>query len=280
MELTFLGTGTSAGVPMIGCDCRVCRSDDPRDARTRPSALVSFADPTAPDGTRRLLIDTAQELRLQCLRAGVARIDGVLYTHAHADHVYGLDDLRRFNPGKGQSLPLYAEDDTAAALRSLFRYVFETGHNPNNGYVPRLALQPIVAGVPFRPLPGVDLTVTPIRLMHGLLPVLGFRFDTPAGSLAYCTDCSEVPPEVRDHLRNLDVLVLDALRPEKHPTHLSLDEALEAIADLSPGRAFLTHLAHNLTQAELIERTPDGVNPAHDGLRVRVPGGSVDRHAG
>ena len=270
MELTFLGTGTSAGLPMIGCGCCVCTSEDPRDRRTRPSVMLSFDDPTAPDGARRLLVDTAQELRLQCVREGVGRVDAVLYTHAHADHVYGLDDLRRFNPPRGQSLPLYAEESTEAALRSLFRYVFEDGHNPNDGYVPRLALRRVEAGVPFRPLPTLDLAVTPLRLMHGRLPVLGFRFDTPTGSLAYCTDCSEVPPAAMAALGGLDALVLDALRPEPHPTHLNTEQALCIVEELAPGGAWLTHMAHDASHAELEAATPPGVHPAYDGLRVRV----------
>ncbi|BAM03348.1 MBL fold metallo-hydrolase [Phycisphaera mikurensis] len=268
MRLTFLGTGTSAGVPMIGCRCGVCTSDDPRDQRTRPSVMLSFGDDSAPDGERRLLVDTGQELRLQCVREGVERIDAVLYTHAHADHVYGLDDLRRFSGRMDDPLPLYAEAGTQEALRELFPYVFGEGRNPNGGFVPKLALQTVAAGESFRPLPTVPLSVTPLRLMHGRLPVLGFRFDSPEGSIAYCTDCSEVPEAARARLGGLDVLVLDALKPTKHPTHLSLAEAVAIAADLRAGRTFLTHLAHDLAHAELQERTPAGVEPAYDGLKV------------
>ena len=270
MLLTFLGTGTSAGVPMIGCRCEVCTSDDPRDQRTRPSILMSFEDDSAPDGERRLLVDTGQELRLQCVREGIERIDGVLYTHAHADHVYGLDDLRRFSGRMEEPLPLFAERDTQDALRELFPYVFRDDRNPNRGFVPKLSLQTITAGEPFRPVPTLPLVVTPLRLMHGRLPVLGFRFDTPAGSIAYCTDCSEVPADARAGLQNLNVLVIDALKPTKHPTHLSLGEAVAIAAELQPERTLLTHLAHDLGHTELEAQTPAGVEPAFDGLRVGV----------
>ncbi|MEM9791090.1 MAG: MBL fold metallo-hydrolase [Planctomycetota bacterium] len=299
IELTFLGAGTSAGVPMIGCDCDVCTSDDPRDRRTRPSVLIRWPDETLrlndagsttwndpkdasqqvesasfhaafnpkQVGHRQLLIDTAPDLREQCIRERLSRIDAVLYTHAHADHIFGLDDLRRFNAVMKQPIDLYAEPDVIDTLRRMFKYVFEPHTNVNPSFIPQLLAMPL----------GVDdtlelhgATITPLRLMHGRLPILGFRIDHGDTALAYCTDTSTIPPESWPVLEDLDVLVLDALRYRHHPTHMTVDRALEVIDQLAPRRAVLTHLAHDIAYATLADQLPDHVEPGYDGLVVRA----------
>jgi len=272
LELTFLGTGTSAGVPMIGCHCDVCRSGDPRDRRTRPSVAVSWPDPEAPQLQRRFLIDTGPELRLQIVREGIDRIDGVFYTHAHADHIFGLDDLRRFNAVMEQPLPLYVEPEVARTLHRSFRYVFGAEDNPNRSFVPSLFTAPIAPG---EPLECFGASWTPIRLLHGRLPVLGFRVDHAGASLAYCTDVSRLPPEAWPLLEGLDLLVLDALRFRHHPTHLTVEQALEVVRRLAPRRARFTHIAHDIRHAELAPTLPEGVDLAWDGLRETVGGGAA-----
>lgn len=299
LEILFLGTGTSAGVPMIGCHCAVCSSADPRDARTRPSVLISYppaagpgfpaSSETAPENTseidgeidealetgagrRRFLVDTAPEMRVQMIRHSIDRIDGVLYTHAHADHVFGLDDLRRFNAVMESSIDIYAETSVIDRLRATFHYIFESHKNVNDSFVASLAVKTIEAGVP---LDLLGARWTPLRLLHGRLPVLGFRVDYPGngvfprGSLAYCTDVSAIPPETYPHLAGLDVLVIDGLRYRHHPTHFSVDQALEVIAQTRPRRAYLTHIAHDIMHAELEPRLPENVFIAFDGLVVR-----------
>ncbi len=289
IELVFLGTGTSAGVPMIGCDCGVCTSDDPRDRRDRPSVLIRYPDPTADAGQsresddlrgdlrrdfrgdfrgrgRQLLIDTSPELRQQAVRHRLHRIDGVLYTHAHADHIFGLDDLRRFNAVMHAPIDLYAEADVINTLRHMFRYVFEPHRNINDSFVANLIAHPVEPGVA---LPLFGATWTPVRLMHGRQPIVGYRIDHLGCSVAYCTDVSSIPPESYPLLTDLDVLVIDALRYRHHPTHLTVEQALRIIDELKPGRAFLTHLAHDLKHADLAAELPDGVAPAYDGLTVR-----------
>ncbi|MEM8782683.1 MAG: MBL fold metallo-hydrolase [Planctomycetota bacterium] len=299
LELTFLGSGTSAGVPMIGCDCDVCGSPDPKDRRSRPSVLIRWPDDTldARDdgksgwdkstsssqdgdtpsfharfnprqvGHRQLLIDTAPDLREQCMRERLSRIDAVLFTHAHADHVFGLDDLRRFNAVMKQPIDLYAEPDVLATFQRMFKYIFEPHTNVNPSFIPQLLAMPITTDDTLE-LHGA--TITPLRLMHGRLPILGFRIDHGDASLAYCTDCSTIPPESWPLLRGLDVLVLDALRYKHHPTHMTVDRATEVIDELRPKQAFLTHLAHDVKYAELRERLPDPVRPAYDGLRIAL----------
>ncbi|MDP9363903.1 MAG: MBL fold metallo-hydrolase [Chloroflexota bacterium] len=250
-SLTFLGTGTSNGIPVIGCRCAVCRSSDPRDRRSRASAVVR-------DGDRTWLIDTATELRLQALAAGLDRVDAVLMTHAHADHTGGFDDLRRFNEIQQRHLPVYANAGTAAMLRERFAYTFVDQY-PFYGGKPDLLLR--VVGGPF------DLdgrAVIPIPVFHGRLPILGYRF----GDLAYVTDAKLIPDASMALLRDLDVLVLNALRDRPHPTHLSLDEAVAVIEELRPRVAYLTHLSHELGHAEAAARLPPGVEIAHDGLTV------------
>ncbi len=276
-ELLFLGTGTSAGIPMIGCECAVCCSQDPRDRRGRASVLVSYPElrvtaegpEPASDGLiqRRVLIDTAPELRLQMTRHRINRVDAVLYTHAHADHIFGLDDLRRFNVVMNAPVKIYAEELVLSRFREMFRYIFEPHLNENQSFVPELLAQRIEPGQ------AIDLfgaRWTPLRLLHGRLPIVGFRLDQGGCSLAYCTDVSSIPPDSREHLRGLDVLVIDGLRYRPHPTHLSIEQALEVIAELGPRRAFLTHIAHDIAHADLDPRLPAGVQLAFDGLSVEV----------
>lgn len=277
LELVFLGTGTSAGVPMIGCDCAVCTSDDPRDRRDRASVLVRYPDRSAGAGDafrgdddeqelRQVLIDTAPELRHQAIRHRLHRLDGVFYTHAHADHIFGLDDLRRFNAVMQAPVDIYAEDAVLAQLTEMFRYIFEPHKNVNKSFIANLIAHRIEAGTA---LPMFGATWTPIRLLHGRLPIVGYRVDCGGASLAYCTDVSSIPPETYPLLDGLDVLVIDALRYRHHPTHMTVEQALEQIDQIQPKLAFLTHIAHDIMHADLAAQLPAGVELAHDGLVVR-----------
>lgn len=254
-ELTFLGTGTSNGIPVIGCDCAVCRSTDPRDRRSRTSAVLRH-------GGRAVLIDTATELRLQALAVGLRRVDAVLMTHAHADHTGGFDDLRRFNELQQRHLPVYADPGTAAMLLDRFAYTF-VDHYPFYGGKPDLLLHEVDG--PFRV---DDLEIEPIPVWHGRLPILGYRF----GDLAYVTDAKTIPPESLALLGNLDVLVINALRERPHPTHLSIEEAIAVVEHLRPRRALLTHLSHELSHARAAALLPPGVEVAFDGLTVATRG--------
>jgi phosphoribosyl 1,2-cyclic phosphate phosphodiesterase len=262
ITVNFLGTGTSTGVPMIGCDCAVCASPDPRDKRMRPSILVEVP---APDGgTKRLLVDTTPEMRVQMLRAGVRRIEAALITHTHADHIFGLDDIRQFNFRWGMDMPVYGTEPTLAHLRRVFDYCFLD--TQAGGGKPRLVLTPFEPYVPFD-LFGV--TVTPLIVLHGSLPVVTFKF---GAGFAYVTDVSKIPDETRPHLRGLDTLVVGTVRYEPHPSHFSLGEALAEIADLAPRQAYLTHLSHYFGHEKVSADLPPGVALAHDGLTVRIPG--------
>ncbi len=266
-ELVFLGSGTSAGVPMIACDCPVCTSDDPRDARSRASALVRYTDDQS--NLRDLLIDTSPELRQQAIDQRLMRIDGVLYTHAHADHILGMDDLRRFNAAMDAPVDVYAEPRVIEQLSAMFRYIFEPHKNVQKSFVADLIAHRIHPGQTFS-LFGADWT--PLRLMHGRLPIVGFRVDAFGKSLAYCTDVSAIPSETYPLLDRLDVLVIDALRYRHHPTHMTVDQALEVIDRVRPRGAYLTHIAHDIAHAELEPRLPDGVSLAYDGLCVSLTG--------
>ena len=251
-ELTFLGTGTSNGIPVIGCDCSVCHSSNPRDRRSRASVVVR-------DDGRAYLIDTATELRLQALATGLRRVDAVLMTHAHADHTGGFDDLRRFNELQEQHLPVYADPGTARMLRERFAYTFVDQYAFYGGK-PDLTLH-VVDG----PFDLFGREVVPIPVLHGRLPILGYRF----GDLAYITDAKSIPPQSMALLRNLEVLVLNALRERPHPTHLSLAEAVSVAEELEPRVAYLTHLSHDLSHVAASSLLPPGIEIAYDGLAVR-----------
>ncbi|HEX7089877.1 MAG TPA: MBL fold metallo-hydrolase [Longimicrobiales bacterium] len=260
MKLTFLGTGTSFGIPVVGCDCAACTSSDPRDRRTRHAALLE-----SDDGTRRLLVDTPPELRLQLLAAGVASINAVWFTHCHADHTHGVDDLRAFSVRRDRPLPAYAGKHCARVLRERFAYIFDPAHRPIAGTTkPNVRLEVLEPGVP------VDIAgfrLLPLAVPHGDEVVLGFR----AGDLGYITDAKRLPAEVTAALHGVRVLVLNALwfgRP--HPTHFTIEEAIEAARAVAAERTYLTHLTHRVTHAELLERLPDGIQPAYDGLVVEV----------
>ncbi|HUO10330.1 MAG TPA: MBL fold metallo-hydrolase [Phycisphaerae bacterium] len=261
LTITVLGSGTSAGVPMIGCLCPICTSTDPRDQRSRPSIALHYKDSSGTD--RHILVDTTPELRLQSRANSLHRIDAVIFTHAHADHIFGLDDLRRYNTVLNGPLPLYAAPDTMQTLQTVFAYAFKP-HNPQlKDALFRPNLQPHLIDGPFSLF---DKTWTPIPLIHGRFNVLGFRID----NFAYCTDCNEIPPASRALLQNLDTLIIDGLRPTPHPTHLSFEQALAIIADLKPKRAFFTHLSHDIKHADLEPTLPTHVKPSYDGLRIEL----------
>lgn len=255
-ELILLGTGTSVGVPVIGCDCDTCLSPNPRNRRTRTGVAVR-----TPDGT--ILIDTSPELRLQLLRERIGMAHAVLFTHGHADHLFGLDDTRLFAYRLGHAMPLYCEEFTEDNIRSAFRYAFRSPPpEAHRASIPQFDLRPIGED-PFEVL---GQRVVPIRLYHGRLPVLGFRFN----DVAFCTDVSRIPESSIPLLEGLDVLILDALRDKPHPTHFSVDQALEVIARVRPRRAFLTHISHSLEHETTNARLPAGVELAWDGLRVPI----------
>jgi phosphoribosyl 1,2-cyclic phosphate phosphodiesterase len=257
MRLTFLGTGTSFGVPQIGCDCAVCRSSDPRDKRTRSGAVLQAANST-------ILIDTPPELRLQLISAGFSHIDAVLYTHEHADHINGIDDLRIFSVRQRKPLPLFGPKETLERLRSSFNYIFDDSVRPYEGTSkPNLVLQPITPGQ-LVSVAGVE--TLPLAFQHGHIRVFGYRFD----KLAYITDIKAIPQAERDQLQGLEVLVLNALWWRPHPTHLSISEAIETAQTLGARRTYLTHLTHETGHSALESTLPPGVFAAYDGLTVEV----------
>jgi len=257
MRLTFLGTGTSFGVPQIGCDCAVCRSTDPRDKRTRSGAVLEA------DGST-ILIDTPPELRLQLLTAGFSRIDAVVYTHEHADHINGIDDLRIFSVRRHAPLPLYGPAETLQRLRASFNYIFDDAVRPFEGTSkPMLGLH---VAEPGRMIDVAGVPVLPLAFEHGHLRVFGYRF----GNLAYITDVKAIGAAERERLRDLDVLVLNALWWRPHPTHMSISEAVETAQALGARRTYLTHLTHETGHAALAAGLPQGILPAYDGLTVEI----------
>jgi len=262
LKITLLGTGTSHGVPMIGCDCPVCRSTDPRDTRTRTSILIdieSDADAALSMAVRHILVDTSTDLRAQALAHNVRRVDAILFTHSHADHILGLDEIRRFNVMQRTAMPCFADAATVDDLRGTFSYIFD-GPKQGGG-IPQLSLFQI--GGPFV-LGGIE--VVPIPIFHGKRPILGFR----VRDFAYLTDCSAIPDSSWPLLDGVRTLVLDALRERPHPTHFSLGEALAIVERLSPARSYFTHICHDLPHAATCARLPPGVELAYDGLVLEL----------
>ena len=255
-KFIFLGTGTSVGVPSIGCSCQVCRSNNPKNKRTRAAVVLGL-----PEGN--LLIDTPPDLRHQLLREGIGLIDAVLFTHEHADHMFGLDDVRLFPFYLGHSIPLYCESIVEDRIRTVFDYAFAQEKTTHIGAAPQLDMRSITTE-PFRVL-GVD--VVPMRLHHGpRFKVLGFRF----GDLAYCTDTNEIPPESLEKLQGLDVLILDALRHKPHVTHFGLSEAVEMAQQIRAKRTIFTHMSHDLEHERTNRELPDGMELAFDGMTLEL----------
>lgn len=270
MRFEFLGTGTSAGVPAIGCDCAVCASADPRDNRLRTSAAIRFADPGGQE--RTILLDAGPDLRQQALRARLDRVDAILFTHNHVDHTFGLDEVRRFNVTMNAPIDVYAEEHTLDHLRRVYRHIFERDANIQDSFVATLVARRLEPGVALD-LHGVR--ITPFRLLHGRLPILGFRVEPAPGArhdpggvfpLAYCTDVSGFPPEAWGRLEGVRTLVLDALRRRHHPTHLTLDQAVNVADRVGADRTWLVHMSHDLPHAATNAELPEGVALAHDGL--------------
>ncbi len=253
-HLILLGTGTSTGVPVIGCPCSVCTSSDPKNNRTRTGVLVR-----APEGN--FVIDTPPELRIQLIREKIDLVHAAVFTHSHADHIFGLDDLRIFGYRLGKNITLHCEEAVEQQLRTTFAYAFSTPDPDAHHFsVPKLEFQRIGT----EPFELLGLTVRPIRLIHGKLPVLGFRI----GDVAFCTDVSAIPDESWPLLEGLDTLVIDALRDEPHPTHLNVAQSLDIIDRVKPKRAYLTHIAHTLDYATTNTRLPANVELSYDGLRI------------
>ncbi|HXO45545.1 MAG TPA: MBL fold metallo-hydrolase [Candidatus Cybelea sp.] len=252
LRLTVLGSGTSMGVPTLGCHCAVCESTDPRDKRTRPSVLLAW-------GGRNVVIDTTPDFRFQAMRAGMDRLDAVIYTHGHADHVMGLDDIRPFNMKQRAEVPIYAAADTLALLRRQFAYIFADAQPGST--LPLIELHTIDG-----PFSLFGAQIVPIPAMHGTQPVLGFR----VGKMAYLTDFSSVPASSKALLGGLDDFILDALRYVPHPTHSNVEQSLALVKELKPKRAWFTHICHDLGHAEANALLPEHVRLAYDGLQIEV----------
>jgi phosphoribosyl 1,2-cyclic phosphate phosphodiesterase len=250
-RLTVLGSGTSMGVPTIGCDCAVCHSSDPHDRRTRPSVLIEYND-------QRVLIDSTPDFREQAIREQITKLDAVLYTHTHADHILGIDDLRplsfRHKPNK---LPLYASPEAVDFIRSMFRYIFDADYK--FGGLPQVELRPIHG-----PVQLCGASFDPVPVIHGETEIYGFRF----GSAAYLTDHSDIPETSFAKLQNLDILFLDALRHKPHPTHSTVENSLQIVGRLKPKRAFFTHICHDLPHEATNASLPPNVRISYDGMKL------------
>jgi len=248
--LTVLGSGTSMGVPTIGCTCAVCRSPDARDRRTRPSVLLEY-------GGKFVLIDTSPDFREQAIREKIRQIDAVLYTHTHADHILGIDDLRPLSFRRDGSIPLYARPEAAEFLRSMFRYIFDA--NYKFGGIARVELKPIEG-----PIELFGARFDPVKVIHGETEIYGYRF----GSAAYLTDFSKIPDESFAQLRDLDILFLDALRHKPHPTHSTVENSLRIVDRVKPQRAFFTHICHDLPHEATNATLPENVRLSYDGMKL------------
>jgi phosphoribosyl 1,2-cyclic phosphate phosphodiesterase len=253
LSITLLGTGTSTGIPVVGCNCAVCSSCDPHNKRTRCSALLS-------DGEQNILIDSAPDLRFQALREKIPRIDAVFYTHAHADHLHGIDDLRIFSYRSKVPIPLYGPTHTLSQIAHSFGYIFN--RDTPWGQTPNLELCPIDATTAVG-----DLQITPIPLLHGHMKSFGYR----CGPIAYLTDCNQIPPSSLELLKDLKLLILDALRFKQHPTHFSIPEAIEIAQKVGAEQTLLTHMSHDVDHETCNNQLPPGISLGYDGLKVSFP---------
>jgi len=252
LKITVLGSGTSVGVPTPGCHCAVCQSADPRDNRLRPSVLLAY-------GGHNVVIDTTPDFRTQVLRAKMDRLDAVLYTHSHADHLMGLDDVRPFNFHQGAQIPIFADAGTLSVIQRCFPYIFRCEERQSS--VPQLEVHTLNG-----PFELFGQVFVPIRLLHARSAIFGFRF----GGAAYLTDHSDIPPESMEQLRGLDVLFLDALRHKPHPTHSTVERSIQTVTQLAPRRAFFTHISHDLPHSETESVLPSHIRLAYDGLEIMV----------
>lgn len=255
MRVTFLGTGTSQGVPIINCDCKVCTSSDPRNKRLRTSVSVTSK-------LTSVLIDTTPDLRQQLLRNPLDHLDAILYTHAHADHIYGIDDIRRFNQLQEQRIPAYADTGTLNRLRKVFDYAF--GEGPLQPGLPNLEARPVRERFKIK-----NLEIIPIHLFHGQQEILGYRID----NLAYCTDVSHIPETSYKYLQNLDILILDALRDRSHPTHFTVEQAIEEAHKIKARNTYFIHMSHKIDHVTRAPLLPEGMYFAYDGLTLILDGG-------
>jgi phosphoribosyl 1,2-cyclic phosphate phosphodiesterase len=273
MRFRFLGTGTSSGVPAVGCFCPVCTSGDSRDQRLRTSATVEFTDRRGQE--RVVLLDAGPDLRIQALRARLARCDGIFFTHNHVDHTFGLDEVRRFNALMAAPIDIFAEQRTLDHLFRVYQHIFDRQNNTNDSFVATLVSHRLTPGVP---VDLHDMRFTPFRLLHGGLPILGYRVE-PVGEevhstkhsespfpLAYCTDVSGIPTESWMMLAGLKTLVLDALRHRRHPTHLTIDQAVNIAGRIGAAQTYFVHMSHDLAHEETDRELPEGISLAWDGL--------------
>lgn len=264
-KVLFLGTGTSTGVPMIGCDCPVCESENPRNRRLRSSIYLSA-------GELKILVDTSPDFREQALCHNVRRVDNLLITHAHVDHLFGLDDIRRINTIQRASIPVWSSPEAIGDIRRIFSYVFVD--SVPGTYRPKLETKILEGQLVLDDHGGSQLVVTPIDVVHGWTRTFGYRFDYNGKRFAYIPDCHELPEASIEQLKNLDCLVLDACKYTEHPTHFSVEEAVRAITMLSPRRAFLTHISHSIEhealEQKLLQNGLGYIKPAYDGLKIEI----------
>lgn len=257
MQFVILGCGTSTGVPIPACNCEVCLSKSPRNNRTRTSALIRL------DSGENIIIDTGPDFRNQAIREGIKRVDAVLYTHSHADHILGVEDLRGFNFIMKKAIPCYGTSRTISEIKKVFDYIVNPPADYLGGMLAQLEFLPIENGQTFEVL---NQNITPFLLWHGVIPVTGFKI----GNLVYATDCKEIPEESRAFIQSADYLILDGLRYKQHNTHLTIDEAIQLARDLKAKKTYLIHMSHDIDYETVNKQLPDGIELAYDGLTLEI----------